>query len=92
MSDRQLSLFEKLTTFKNKISKISPKKSIKRSQGDKAEDLAYTFLLKQGLQLIERNYNTRAGEVDLIMHDRSDPDTLIFIEVRYRKNQDYGDA
>ena len=95
MSEQQLSLFEKLKSFqRNKTDKPStkPRKTKKRTQGDVAENLAYSFLLKQGLSLIERNYNTRAGEVDLIMRDKKDLETLIFIEVRYRKNTDFGGA
>lgn len=92
MSDQQLSLFEKLKSLQTKRLKPSPTKSKKRSQGDVAEKLAYAFLLKQGLNLIEKNFNTRAGEVDLIMKDNKDSETLIFIEVRYRQNQDFGGA
>lgn len=92
MSDKQLSLFEKLKSFQLKQQKSSPKKTNKRKKGDEAEDIAFSFLLKQGLNLLERNYNTRVGEVDLIMQDKTDPETLIFIEVRYRKNQDFGGA
>ena len=92
MADQQLSLFEKLKAFKTKKTDTPPKKTKKKQSGDEAENLAYSFLLKQGLILVEKNYSTRAGEVDLIMLDKKDPDTLIFIEVRYRKNRDFGGA
>ncbi|MCL4115188.1 UNVERIFIED_CONTAM: hypothetical protein GTU68_035918, partial [Idotea baltica] len=68
------------------------KKSAKRSQGDKAEVAACNYLIKQGLVLIDENYSTKAGEVDLIMHPKNDAETLVFIEVRYRKNRDFGGA
>ncbi len=64
----------------------------KKKSGNQAESLACDFLQKQGLKLVEKNFNTRAGEVDLIMQDKSDPDTWVFIEVRYRKNADFGGA
>lgn len=57
--------------------------------GKKAEDVASSFLIKNGLVLVTRNYRCRFGEIDLIMQDS---DTLVFIEVRYRKNDNYGDA
>jgi putative endonuclease len=57
------------------------------SQGVKSEKQALAYLQKQGLSLICRNYYCRFGEIDLIMRDQ---ETLVFIEVRYRKNSDFG--
>ena len=59
------------------------------SKGVVAEKKALAYLQNQGLILLHQNYYCRFGEIDLIM---SDQDTLIFIEVRYRKNGDYGGA
>jgi len=59
------------------------------STGVKYEQQALAFLKQQGLLLICQNFYCRYGEIDLIM---SDQDTLVFVEVRYRKNQDYGGA
>ena len=59
------------------------------SLGRDAEARALAFLQQQGLTLIEKNFRCRAGEVDLIMHDVQ---TLVFIEVRSRKNQHFGGA
>ena len=57
--------------------------------GDEAEALACDYLSEQGLYLLERNYRCRGGEIDLIMqHD----DSLVFVEVRYRRNITYGRA
>ncbi len=53
------------------------------------ERYAQKHLKKQGLKLIARNYLCRYGEIDLIM---SDKESLVFIEVRYRKKADYGNA
>ena len=47
MADQQLSLFEKIKSFKSK-NKNPLKKSLKRQSGDEAENLAYSFLQKQG--------------------------------------------
>jgi len=57
--------------------------------GNRAEKLALKHLKKKGLKLIETNFNCRYGEIDLIMQD---DDYLVFVEVRYRKNQQYGGA
>ncbi len=92
MTKKQLSLFEKLSSFNKSKQAIPTKKTNKRNQGDLIEKLACDYLEKHGLSLVEKNYNTRVGEVDLIMKDKKDSDTLIFIEVRYRKNQDFGGA
>ena len=79
MTDQQLSLFKRLTQ--------------KKKQGNQAEDQACRFLQQQGLKLLKRNFTTRAGEIDLIMQDANNAaETLVFIEVRYRKNKDFGGA
>ncbi|WP_160061046.1 YraN family protein [Psychromonas sp. L1A2] len=59
------------------------------SIGVQYEQQALAFLKAQGLLLVCQNFYCRYGEIDLIM---SDNDTLVFIEVRYRKNQNYGGA
>jgi len=59
------------------------------TRGVQAEQQALVFLQKQGLLLICQNFYCRFGEIDLIMSDQG---TLVFIEVRYRKNQDFGGA
>jgi putative endonuclease len=58
-----------------------------RSKGFAYEQLAAQYLKQKGLKLINQNYHSRYGEIDLIMTDRK---TLTFIEVRYRKNSSYG--
>lgn len=58
-------------------------------KGQEIEQLACDFLQSQGLVLIEKNYRCRQGEIDLIMRQNN---TLVFVEVRYRKNQLFGGA
>ncbi len=41
----------------------------------------------QGLKLLQRNFSSRFGEIDLIMEDQN---TLVFIEVKYRARSDHG--
>lgn len=59
------------------------------SDGAAAEDLAAAFLAKQGLQLLERNYRVKGGEIDLVCQDGT---TLVFVEVRLRTHGAYGGA
>src|SRR5215217_1826459 len=47
-----------------------------RSPGAWGEDLALRYLIKRGYKLLERNYRTRRGEIDLIV--RKD-DTLVLV-------------
>lgn len=57
--------------------------------GNSYEDLAAAFLTSQGLTLIQRNYRCKCGEIDLIMRKQN---TLVFVEVKYRKNNKFGGA
>ncbi|MGE0384860.1 MAG: YraN family protein [Gammaproteobacteria bacterium] len=56
-------------------------------RGRRAEDLAVAFLARTGLELIERNYAWRGGEMDAVMRDG---ETLVFVEVRYRRDASRG--
>ncbi len=55
--------------------------------GQEAEALACHYLQAQGLCLLERNFSVPQGEIDLIMQDQQ---SLVFIEVRYRRNNNFG--
>ncbi len=59
------------------------------NKGAEAEQLAATFLLRQGLKLVETNYRCRFGEIDLVFNDQK---TLVFVEVRLRGNEAFGGA
>jgi putative endonuclease len=59
----------------------------KRITGNKGEDLACSYLEEIGLEIIERNYQFGHGEIDIIAKDGN---TLVFIEVKYRKNFSFG--
>jgi putative endonuclease len=52
-----------------------------------SEDIAAEFLQRQGLVLLLRNYRSRTGEIDLIMIDGQ---TLVFIEVKQRRDSQFG--
>jgi putative endonuclease len=57
--------------------------------GQIAENRAARFLERQELLVITRNYRCRGGEIDLICRDGR---TLVFVEVRSRRNSDFGGA
>ena len=58
-----------------------------RQRGDTAELFAENHLKQQGLKLVERNFNSRYGEIDLIMLDKQ---SLVFVEVRFRADSSFG--
>lgn len=51
-------------------------------KGNRAESLARQWLEANGLVFIEKNYSAKTGEIDLVMRESQ---TLVFVEVRYRK-------
>lgn len=57
--------------------------------GSQAESLAQAHLERHGLRLITRNWLCRQGELDLVMLDG---DTVVFVEVRYRRHAAWGGA
>ena len=57
------------------------------SLGQKGEGFAETFLRKKGYKVIEKNFKSRIGEIDIIAEDRG---TLVFVEVKTRENLLYG--
>jgi putative endonuclease len=71
-------------------------KATTKSAGDAAETRALAHLEHHGLKLVQRNYrvaagpHARGGEVDLIMRERDG--TLVFVEVRARRNDRHGGA
>jgi putative endonuclease len=58
-----------------------------RSVGAWGEDLALRYLVRRGYRLVERNYRTRRGEIDLILRKE---DTLVFVEVKLRRGTGFG--
>lgn len=71
-------LFTKLTT-----------KAAHLMRGESAEEQAHKFLINKGLKPVCRNFRCKQGELDLVM---TDGQTLVIIEVRFRKTDQYGSA
>lgn len=64
-------------------------KTEKRKTGDWGEDLASSFLKKKKYKILDRNYNVRGGEIDIIAWCKINRvKTLCFIEVKTRKHDD----
>lgn len=61
----------------------------KRKQGDFYEEAVSQYLISNGIEIIERNYRCKLGEIDII---GKQDDTIIFFEVKYRKSNAYGYA
>lgn len=57
-----------------------------RLLGDYWENVALDYLKQNQLKKVTRNFNCKLGEIDIIM---TEGDTLVFIEVKYRKNADF---
>lgn len=59
----------------------------KKNTGDSGEDFAAAMLINNGFNILERNYSTKAGEIDII----ATKDGIIhFIEVKTRNGNMYG--
>ena len=60
-----------------------------RDIGAWGEETAQKYLKKKGYKIKERNYRSRFGEIDIIAEKG---DMLAFVEVKLRKNADFGSA
>lgn len=58
-----------------------------RQAGARWEKTAESFLRSRGLKLLQRNFSSRFGEIDLIMEDNR---VLVFVEVKYRASSQHG--
>ena len=57
--------------------------------GARAEELCADLLRKAGLRVVARNWRCRHGEIDLVAEEGG---TLVFAEVRYRRDERFGGA
>lgn len=56
-------------------------------KGREGENIAALFLEKKGFRIIERNFKTHCGEIDIIA---SYGNELVFVEVKARKGYGFG--
>ncbi|MDO7645591.1 MAG: YraN family protein, partial [Reinekea forsetii] len=57
--------------------------------GADAERLAENLVVTAGLAVLERNFRSRFGEIDLVCRSQRE---LVFVEVRYRAHTHFGSA
>lgn len=62
-------------------------KQLNRKTGNVGEDYATDYLQKKGYTMLQRNYSSRFGEIDIIA---SKDKTLCFIEVKAKTGDEYG--
>ena len=62
-------------------------KNRRQKLGERGEALAVRRLKKAGYKIIETNYRTRLGEIDIIAKEK---DTLVFVEVKSRRSVHFG--
>ena len=55
--------------------------------GKYGEDLAIKFLKRKGYKILQRNFRSKFGEIDIIAQEQ---DTLVFVEVKTRWSQSFG--
>jgi len=58
-----------------------------RETGNKAELLAAKRLKRLRYKILERNFSSRYGEIDIIARDG---EYIVFVEVRYRHSEEHG--
>lgn len=58
-----------------------------RDLGILGEDLAAKFLKKNGYKILERNFRSRFGEIDIVAQEK---DVLVFVEVKTRWSKSFG--
>lgn len=61
----------------------------KREKGAQKEDQVCAYLLSMGVEIKERNFRCRQGEIDIIGYDE---EYLVFFEVKYRSSRSMGSA
>ena len=55
--------------------------------GQRGEALAWNFLRKRGYKILEKNYRTRFGEIDVVAQKEG---AVVFLEVKTRRNHRFG--
>ena len=55
--------------------------------GRKGEKIAERYLLDLGFKIIDKNFQTKFGEIDIIAQDKGD---LVFVEVKTRVSTKFG--
>ncbi len=60
---------------------------LRKRIGQEGEDRAAAYLARQGYRIVERNFRTRNGEIDLVaLHEGA----IVFVEVKTRTSGAFG--
>ena len=59
----------------------------RRQTGQQGEEIAASYLTERGYKVIARNWRAQVGELDIIVEDG---DSLVFVEVRTRRGEQFG--
>jgi putative endonuclease len=62
---------------------------MRKQIGKQGEDIAVRYLEQQGYRILNRNYHSRYGEIDVICERQR---VIIFVEVKTRRSESYGTA
>ena len=77
------------TVFKKRTSQEEDRgNDNRRHTGNRGESLAVTALKKRGYKILEQNYRSKLGEIDIIAAEGS---VLAFVEVKARQTDQFGD-
>ncbi|MEI6084406.1 MAG: YraN family protein [Verrucomicrobiota bacterium] len=69
------------------LRKLAANPTAKMALGERGEQFAAKYLRRHGYKILVRRFKTRAGEMDIICRHK---DWLVFVEVKTRKSDDYG--
>jgi len=59
----------------------------RRAAGSRWEEQAADYLVGKGYRILERNFRSKTGEIDIVARHK---DILVFVEVKARRNANYG--
>jgi len=62
-------------------------KTLNKQTGKLGENMAAKFLEAKGYKILDRNYSTKFGELDIIALDST---TLVFVEVKTKTSDQFG--
>ena len=75
---------------RDKVPKQSQKERMvneRKKLGNRGEKIAAKLLRKQGYRIIEKNYHSRLGEIDIVAKE---DESIVFVEVKTRCSTDFG--
>ena len=73
--------------FRNRICEREDRgNDTRRHTGDRGESLAAKVLKKSGYKIVEQNYRSTLGEIDIIARDGG---VLVFVEVKARRTDQF---